>query len=273
MRTPRFSVIIPTLNEEKFIGGLLASLSGQTQKDFEVILVDASGNGKTIAMAEHHRPQLPKLTVIKSQKKLLPFQRNLGASQARGDWLIFVDADSILLPYFFERISAFIAKEHPRFFTSWFRPDSEVGGDALITLLTNIALEISLMIHRPVAPGPLAIVSCEAHQAVGGYDERYRFGEDADYGRRLGEEGFKLELLRETLVICSLRRFRREGTLRVLQTYAVASLAVLLTKRAPKFMPGYLMGGTLYTNLTPRRRSLFRKYETIARKLLKELFA
>ena len=39
----KFSIIIPTLNEENYIGGLLESLVSQTFKDFEVIVVDEGG--------------------------------------------------------------------------------------------------------------------------------------------------------------------------------------------------------------------------------------
>ena len=47
-----YSVIIPTLNEEKFLPKLLTSLAAQTRREFEVIVVDGASEDKTRTMAE-----------------------------------------------------------------------------------------------------------------------------------------------------------------------------------------------------------------------------
>src|SRR5215475_13166444 len=111
-------------------------------------------------------------------------QRNLGARNASGDWLAFVDADNLLLPYFVERLETFIEEHNPTLFTSWFRPDSEVSGDALFTLIANMFVEGSVVFKRPIAPGPLAVVSREMFDRVGGYNEALTFGEDYDFTQR-----------------------------------------------------------------------------------------
>lgn len=272
MNTPRFSVIIPTLNEEKFVGILLHSLAVQTFRDFEVIVVDGVSTDKTLTAVKRYQKRLPSLTAVKSTKALLAHQWNLGIQKARGQYLMFVHADSMLFPYFFDRINAFISLEKPDFFTSWFAPDSRVAGDALITLLTNLGLEVSVMIHRTVAPGSLSVVSKRACEKVGGFSEDYHFGEDADFGSRLSEAGYPLKILRETLVVCSLRRFRNEGTLRVLRTYAWATIAMIVTRRPPKVISSYLMGGSIYSKLTSGKLSLLRTYEQKMRQVLREIF-
>jgi len=113
------SIIIPTLNEETFLPKLLDSLVTQTQKDFEVIVVDGSSKDKTVELAHSFSANLPNLQVIVSNKASLPLQRNLGAKNAIGDWLVFVDADSILMPYFIERILNFIHTKNSSVFTTW----------------------------------------------------------------------------------------------------------------------------------------------------------
>src|SRR3989304_4048473 len=50
MESPYFSIIIPALNEEKYISGLLKSLINQTYKEFEVILVDGMSADKTVSV-------------------------------------------------------------------------------------------------------------------------------------------------------------------------------------------------------------------------------
>jgi len=242
----KISIVIPALNEEMFLPNLLASLAEQTKQDFEVIVVDGSSEDRTVEAALVYKDQLPNLKVIVSEKRGLPLQRNLGANAASGEWLIFIDADSIMLPYFIERLEWFIDDRKPILFTSWFRPDSEVSGDALFTLIANSFVEGSIYFHRPIAPGPLTVVTKEAFDLVGGYDEAYTFGEDYDFTRRLTQQGVRLQILRETLYLYSLRRVRREGKFRFIRTYAKGSLLVLLTNKSLKSEPSYIMGGHLY---------------------------
>ena len=268
----RYSVIIPTLNEEKFLPKLLASLAAQTDKNFEVIVVDGSSKDKTVAIANSYTKKLPKLQVIISKKASLPLQRNLGAKAARGEWFIFVDADSILMPYFIERIEEYIEKYTPQLFTTWFRPDSEISGDAMLTLLANISSEGSLIIKRQHAPGPLTIVTKKAFDSVNGYDENRTYLEDYDLSWRLSKKGCRMQILRETVCVWSLRRLRNKGNLRFAQMYAQSVFSVLINKPF-KNMPGYVMGGHLYDKKKKSAgRKALQKFERNLKKLLNDIF-
>jgi glycosyltransferase involved in cell wall biosynthesis len=242
----RLSIVIPALNEEKFIPHLLASLAEQTKKDFEVVVVDGYSTDRTVEVARSFSSKLPALDVIVSQRAGLPLQRNLGARATSGEWLVFIDADNVLLPYFVERLECFIDKEKPALFTSWFRPDSEASGDAFFTLISDLFVEGSLMFNRPIAPGPLTAVRRDVFERVAGYDESLTFGEDYDFTQRVTDLGIPLQILRETLFVLSLRRVRKLGKLRFSLLYARAALLVLLTKRNLNKVPTYVMGGHLY---------------------------
>src|SRR5689334_16578104 len=117
----KFSVVIPALNEEKFLPNLLASLAEQTKRDFEVIVVDGSSKDDTVAVARSFAAKLPSLQVHVSEEANLPLQRNIGARMSAGEWLLFVDADSIFLPYSMERLEHFVREQDPKFFMVWFR--------------------------------------------------------------------------------------------------------------------------------------------------------
>lgn len=240
------SIIIPALNEEKFLPNLLLSLTKQTRMDFEVVVVDGSSKDNTVAVARSFSPKLPKLQVCISEKASLPLQRNTGAKATTGEWLVFIDADCTLLPYFAERLESFIEEQNPTLFTSWFRPDSEVSGDAVFTLIANLFVESSIVFHRPITPGPLTVVRREAFDLVGGYTADVTFGEDYDFTQKIVARGITPQILRETLYVHSLRRVRREGKLRFIWVYARGSLRVLLTGRNLKAVPSYIMGGQLY---------------------------
>lgn len=271
MAKPLFSVIIPTLNEEKFLPKLLTSLSEQTKKNFEVIVVDGSSKDKTVAVAKSFSRTLPSLQIIVSKTASLPLQRNLGAKAARGEWLIFVDADSVFMPHFVERVQEFIQTHDPHVFTTWFSPDSTNPKDAVFTLFANVYTEATVIFKKPLAPGPLTIVHKDAFDRVGGYDEEHTFHEDVDFGLRLYRSGIRLDILRETLYVWSLRRFRKEGTLKVLNQYVLGVLPVVFLNTSLKRMPGYTMGGQLYKKKGTKRSVLLR-YERKIRKLLQEFF-
>jgi glycosyltransferase involved in cell wall biosynthesis len=267
------SFIIPTLNEEKYLPKLLQSLVRQTVKDFEVIVCDATSEDKTVAEAKKFKRKLRSLVIIENLAPVLPAQRNTGAANAHGDWYVFVDADAVLSPSFCERLTEYIRTHKPAHLTTWFEPDSEVAGDALIILLANVALELAIIAGRPAAMGQLSIIRKDAFRKVHGYDEALKWGEDSDISRRLNKAGYPLRVLRETLCMYSLRRFRSHGTLRTLQIYAKGALILLLTKHGPKEVPGYIMGGHVYkttkSQVTP---SMLRRLESQLLRLMNEFF-
>lgn len=267
-----FSIIIPALNEEKFLPRLLDSLTLLSTRDFEVIVVDGSSKDRTVAVAKSFVRKLPKLTVLESKIANTALQRNMGANVARGQWLVFADADTQLLPYFFERLKGFIEERNPSLFTTWFRSDSENAGDAMLTLFTNMYIEGSIIFKRPLSPGPLTIVTKKIFDDVGGYDESLVFGEDYDFGRRVTERGIPFHVLRESLCVFSLRRLRKEGMIKFLQLYVKATLLVLLTRKNLNYR-GYIAGGHYYQERRKVKQSVVKHYEKKVKKLLADFLS
>ncbi|MEN7982575.1 MAG: glycosyltransferase family 2 protein [Nanoarchaeota archaeon] len=83
------SVIIPAYNEENYIGKCLESLGKQSFKDFEIIIIDDGSTDKTREIIRKYK----KIILIIGEHKGTAFSRNLGAKKAKGEILIFVDAD------------------------------------------------------------------------------------------------------------------------------------------------------------------------------------
>ncbi|MDO8451972.1 MAG: glycosyltransferase family A protein [bacterium] len=275
MTHPLFTIVIPTFNEEHFLGKLLESLERQSFRDFEVVVSDGGSKDKTVAVARSYQKKLPHLSVLdpKTGEDSSPSrQRNQGATSARGTWLLFIDADSVLLPYALERIAVFTTSGDVTQFTTWFLPDSDVGGDIVLTLLGILLVESSILLKRSMAPGPLTGIARSAFTDVGGYNESIRFAEDYDITQRLERQGNALRILREGLYIYSLRRARKEGRLRFLQIHAKASVYTLFTKKAYRQMPNYILGGHIYTKKpSKKKRFILRKLEIYLKALMKEL--
>jgi len=268
----RYSIIIPTLNEEKFLPKLLRSLAAQTLRDFEVIVVDAASRDKTLTAAQSWKGALPRLTVLSMEHPNISTQRNAGAEAAEGSWLIFIDADSILLPYALARADAFIQEKKPGLFTSWFRSDTETPSDALITLLFDMMIESAILLHRPTTQGTFMAVEKKAFLSVHGFDQKHFFGEDHDLVTRLTKKGIKLHVIRETLYVYSLRRLRYQKTLKTLQSYARSVFSVLLTNKTPRSMPGYIMGGAPYSEKKKRQPSVTKQFSRKFRAFMRDVF-
>src|SRR5579872_5806075 len=100
------SVIIPAHNEEKYLIQTLEALQRQNYGWFEVIVV---ANGCTDRTREVARGKCQRLIVL-SQKNL-GVARNLGARMARGELLLFLDADTILEPVALRAIAQSFTQE------------------------------------------------------------------------------------------------------------------------------------------------------------------
>ena len=273
MGKPFFSVIIPALNEEKFLPKLLESLSHQHVTDFEVIVVDGKSKDKTVAVASTYIGKVPNLSIVVADHASLPYQRNVGAEKATGRWLVFIDADTVLYSYSLERLHTYLSISDESFFTTWFSPDSDDINDVRLTLFAIFFIELSKTVKRAVSPGSFTVVKQSAFTTINGYDVEHPFLEDQDFSRRMASAGFDLSIIRESLYVWSLRRYRKEGTAKVLQAYTRSILPVLFSKKVPKHMKGYEMGGQIFSRKKKSvKKPLLKDTERKMKKLMQEIF-
>lgn len=101
MNERRISIIVPTLNEEKYIGYLLESLERQTFCNFEVIFVDGGSKDKTLQKVEKYKLAIKTVTLNGAGEF---YSRDFGASLAEGSILLFTCADIIFPRHLLERV-------------------------------------------------------------------------------------------------------------------------------------------------------------------------
>lgn len=92
---PKFSVIIPAYNAEKFIHLAVESVQNQSIDDWELIIVENGSEDNTTAVCEKFLND-GRVSLLHSQKGVSA-ARNTGIEAARGTWLVFLDADDQLL--------------------------------------------------------------------------------------------------------------------------------------------------------------------------------
>lgn len=212
MKPHPVSIIIPALNEELYIANLLASLSSQTFKNFEVILVDGKSRDKTVTVALHYNKILPDFKIIHAPRRGVSFQRNLGAKAAKHNLLLFLDSDVIVPPTFLEKTLSEFRRKRADIATasSFFIHGTQ--SDYLSSLLFNASIDLTKSFF-PIAYGSTIFAKKKFHEKNLGFDQTMTFGEDSDYCQRAARAGAKFDLLKSSFPYTSARRFVLDGRL------------------------------------------------------------
>lgn len=251
-----FSVIIPSLNEEKYLPTLLSSLSKQSFRNFELILIDGKSDDKTVAIFNKYKPLIPNATLIISDRRNVGYQRNIGGDKAIGQYLIFLDADVDIGQTFLEEIHIGAIKRKFPFATTWIMPDSQEPVDEMMMTIANLGMEIAKVINKPYVGGYNTIVTKDFFIKMKGFREDIKIGEDHNFAMRAGKIGVLPFIFKEPYVVWSLRRFRSEGKLKVIRKLAQSAVYTILKGPITKELFDYRMGGHVHTKKTKKKVNL-----------------
>lgn len=205
------SIIIPTLNEEKYLPNLLDSLSKQNFKDkWEVIIVDGQSVDDTKKIARSYKKTLKSLLVI-SSKRGVSLQRNIGASKAKYRHFLFLDADTILPENFLTKLAKKINPKEKKFVgLPLILPYQGTFVDyAFVSIAYNFFLLVGKF--KPLVAGMCLITTRENHKRIGGFNEKIIYAEDMDYGLRSVKNGARYHLYARLHLFASARRGRKMG--------------------------------------------------------------
>lgn len=205
----RFSFVIPAFNEERYLPRLLDSIDVARDRwrdgrdDVEVIVGDNASTDRTAAIAQERGAR-----VAHVEQRVIGAARNGGAAIARGNVLLFVDADMRVHPETLNVIDAAFT-------------DRVVAGTTGITperWSLGFALTYAVIVPMVWAMAmDTGVVFCRRadFETIGGYDSSRLFAEDVDFLfrlRRLGRKrGQKLTRARSAKAIASLRKFDEHG--------------------------------------------------------------
>ena len=232
-----FSVIIPTLNEEKLISQCLNQFSPELKNQFgiEVIVSDGGSRDATLAAAAKYSDHLV-TNAETSHRQTIAEGRNKGASIAKGDILVFLNADTRFpnATDFFQRIlwrmsgdsslSALAVKVQVH-------PEERRLSDKLFHGLFNLYVHWLNIVGIGMGRGECQIVRHTAFNAVHGYNETLAAGEDFEFYKRIHHLG-KLRFDGKLLVYESPRRYRKYGYLKVYSQWIKNGFSVLLKKKS-----------------------------------------
>ncbi len=187
----KLSVIIPTLNESKLIGGQIASIKAKAVgKDIEIIVVDAESADGTAAIAEQSGAK-----VIMVPKSCRAIQMNRGAKLAQGDILYFVHAD-LTLPEWFDQDILRGVQNGKKYGCYQVRFDSDnkgLGFNSRLSKYQGICFrggDQTLYVNR------------DLFEEIGGFDEQIIIMEDYEILLRARKYG-KIHIMPKQVVISS----------------------------------------------------------------------
>lgn len=98
MADPKISIIVPVYNAEKWLPELFSSLSAQTYRNWEAILVDDASTDASGAVCRRQVESDSRFRYLPVEHGGLSWARNNGIEAATGDYIFFIDADDCIVP-------------------------------------------------------------------------------------------------------------------------------------------------------------------------------
>ena len=196
MKNPRVSVVIPVRNGKDYLQEALDSVLQQSFADLELLLID---DGSTDDDYDRYALQDPRVRVIHLTGTGVSRARNVGMAQSRGDFIAFLDADDVWFPGKLQAQVRYV-DAHPDVgvvfgkFIRWpalpgggFAPASALIQD--VAQLSKAEEERSGWLYTRLLDGLLvgmntAVVRRTVYEAIGGFNESMRQGEDYDFWLR-----------------------------------------------------------------------------------------
>lgn len=201
----KFSIVIPLYNRPDEIDELLDSLTKQTVKNFEVVVVDDGSDIPASDIIKKYNDKLDLKYFVK-QNSGPGLTRNFGAERCSGDYIIFFDSDCIIPPDYMKIVTESLDAEYV---------DAYGGPDAALPTFTPVQKAISYAMTSILSTGGIRGASEKAgkfhprsfnmgyskqvFESTKGFSDM-RFGEDIDMTLRILESGYTTKLIKEGFV-------------------------------------------------------------------------
>jgi len=219
------SFVIPAYNEQALLGGTIDALvlgAGSCGVEHEIVVVDDASEDRTAEVARAAGAR-----VVSVRRRQIAAVRNAGARAARGEVLVFVDADT--------RVPAATLRG-----TIEALERGAVGGGARLRfdretpLAARAVLRVFTRLYFALgwAAGCYLFARRAAFERAGGFDERYYASEEIHLSRALARLG-RFEIVRDP-VVTSGRKARLYSTRELLATFLRMSLGFPRTARRRK---------------------------------------
>ncbi len=221
------SIIIPTFNEEKYIGQTLDSAMNQDYKEYEIIVVDNCSKDRTATIS---RKYAKNVLITKSN---VAQARNIGAKRAKGEILLFLDADTIINKNFLKEVACRFENNdiiglYPRVKT-----EGKLGDKIAYSLSFELIRVLSKLGH-PLYPTMCVAYRKKEFEKAGGFEETFITGEDIILTKRIKEYG-KCVVEKDLTVYTSPRRSSKMGALSFMRFHFINFFLFLMGRPSQNY--------------------------------------
>lgn len=232
----KYSIIIPTLNEEKLLPKLLKQFADPFLKkryDYEIIISDGGSTDNTLKIAQEFTDKIIVNPNVKFQN--IAMGRNNGAKSANGEVYIFLNGDVVISDpvLFFNYLEKYFLKSNYLAFTCyvWIYPEEEKISDKIFHSIYNTYFYLLNYIGVGMGRGECQVIRKDIFMKVGGYNEQCAAGEDFELYKRIRKFG-NILFSKKVFVYESPRRFRRFGYIAVSLSWVFNSFSVIFKNRS-----------------------------------------
>lgn len=251
----KYSLIIPVYNRPNEVDELLDSLSRQTEKDFEVVIVEDGSTVPCGTVVEKYKNKLPAVLYFTKENSGPSGTRNFGAEKAHGDYLLFLDSDAVLPEGYLAAVTTELAHSGAVCFGgpdkahASFTPVQKAINYAMTSFFTTGGIrggkkKLDKFYPRSFNMG----IRADVFKAVHGFNTALRFGEDIDFSTRVIKGGYKTRLF-PTAWVWHKRRTDFRKFFKQVCNSGIARITLYLlypdTLKAVHLLPAVFTAGTV----------------------------
>ncbi|ADI85775.2 glycosyltransferase [Geobacter sulfurreducens] len=184
----QISILIPTYNRSRFLADAISSSLAQSYENFEIVVVDDGSTDNTPEIVRGFNES--KLRYIIKEHSGAPATRNRCIAEARGEFILWLDSDDVLMPDTLDRYVSMLQQV----------PDADVLYGNLVITDEQLRPQRSLMyedwygrnsellarmVHENLIPNPGTLIRKNCFERIGLYDETFRRAHDYQWWSRL----------------------------------------------------------------------------------------
>ena len=199
-----YSIIVPVYNRPGEVKELLESLSAQTVKPFELLIIEDGSKERCDHLLDHYRSFFT-INYYYKPNSGRSDTRNYGMERANGDYLLFFDSDVILPPFYFEKLEEAMKSDYcdcfggPDAADNSFSNMQKAVNHSMTGFWTTGGIRGGKAVMEKFCPRTFNMgLSKEVYDKVGGFEDM--MGEDIDLSLRIRKAGFSIRLIRDVFV-------------------------------------------------------------------------
>ena len=196
----KFSIIIPCLNEEQYIGNCIDSILSQSYNIslIEIIIVDGGSTDGTSEILFKYKQKFTGLKVFQNPEKITPRALNIGIKNSTGEVIVILGAHTIIDSDFIALNNKYLNEKNVKVTGGTQINTGKTFRQRLIGLVMGLPFGISSAAYRWskreqfVDTVVYAAYRRELFDEIGYFEEKYSISEDAEINWRIRQKGYKI---------------------------------------------------------------------------------